>query len=44
MGGWDKGYAFTSTVLFNYVFDVYTFSVISNVFDNNKPYVLSTHN
>ena len=25
-------------------FDVYYFSIISNLFDSNEPYVLSTHN
>ena len=26
------------------VFDVYNFSVVSNLFDSDKPYALSTHN
>ena len=42
--GWDKGYVFTSPVFFNNVVDVYNFSIISNLIDNNKPYALSTHN
>ena len=39
-GGRDKGYVFTSHVFFNYVFDVYNFYIILNLFDNNKPYAL----
>ena len=34
---WDKEYASTSPAVFNYVFDVYNFSIISNLFDDNKP-------
>ena len=30
--------------IFKNAFDVYTFSMISNLFDSNKPYALSTHN
>ena len=29
---------------FKNVFDVYNFSLISNLFDSNKPNALSTHN
>ena len=29
--------------IFNYVFDVYYFSVISSLFDSDKLYALSTH-
>ena len=28
----------------NMFFDKYSFFIISNLFDNNKPYALSTHN
>ena len=35
---------FTLPALFNYIFDKYNFSIISNLFDNNKLYALSTHN
>ena len=28
----------------NMFFDEYSFFIISNLFDNNKPYTLSTHN
>ena len=30
--------------IFKNVFDVYNFCIISNLFDSNKPYALSTHN
>ena len=30
--------------IFKHVFDEYNFSIISNLFDNNKAYALSTHN
>ena len=30
--------------IFKHVFDEYSFFIISNLFDNNKPYALSTHN
>ena len=30
--------------IFKVVLDVYNFSIISNLFDSDKPYVLSTHN
>ena len=30
--------------IFKHVFDEYNISIISNLFDNNKPYALSTHN
>ena len=30
--------------ILKHVFDEYNFSTISNLFDNNKPYALSTHN
>ena len=30
--------------IFQHVFDEYKFFIISNLFDNNKPYALSTHN
>ena len=29
---------------FKHVFDVYNFSIISNIFDSDKPYALSTYN
>ena len=32
------------TPIFKYVFDVYNFSIISNLFDSDKPYALSTQN
>ena len=38
-----KGMHPTTSQLKN-VFDVYSFSIISNLFDSNKPYALSTHN
>ena len=33
-----------STSTFKNVFDVYNFSIILNLFNSNKPLVLSTHN
>ena len=30
--------------IFKIVFDKYNFSIFLNLFDNNKPYALSTHN
>ena len=30
--------------IFKHAFDEYNFSIISNLFDDNKPYALSTHN
>ena len=30
-------------VIFHNVFDAYNFCIISNLFDSNKPYALSTH-
>ena len=41
--GGDEGYVFTSPAFFNYVFDKHNFSIVSNPFDYNKPYALSTH-
>ena len=35
-GGWDEGYLFISLAVFNYVFDKYDFSAISNLFDKLK--------
>ena len=32
------------SAIFKHVFDEYSFSIIMNLFDNNKPYALSTHN
>ena len=40
----DVGDAFSPPAIFKHVFDEYSFSIISNLFDNNKPYTLSTHN
>ena len=37
LGRWDEGYVFTSLAFFNYVFGKYNFSIISNLFDNNRP-------
>ena len=31
-------------VIFRTVFDAYNFFIVSNLFDSNKPYALSTHN
>ena len=30
--------------IFKVALDVYDFSIISNLFDSDKPYALSTHN
>ena len=42
------GVCILSLAIFKNVFDVglpvYNFSVVSNLFNSNKPYVLSTHN
>ena len=42
--GEDESYAYPLTSHFLNVFDVYNFSIISNLFDGDKLYVLSTHN
>ena len=39
-----QGWMYTPPTIFKHVFDEYNFSIISNLFDNNKPYTLSTHN
>ena len=41
---WRNVPVFTSPAFFNYVSDKYKSSIISNLFSNNKPYALSTHN
>ena len=41
--GYDEGYAFSHKSFSKSVFDVYNFSIISNFFDSDKPYVKSTH-
>ena len=40
----DEGDASPSPTIFKHAFDQYNFSIILNLFDNNKPYALSTHN
>ena len=40
----DVGDASSLPAIFKHVFDEYSFSAISNLCDNNKPYALSTHN
>ena len=40
----NVGDASSPPAIFTDVFDGYSFSIISNLFDNNKPYALSTHN
>ena len=40
--GW--GVCILPPAIFKNVIDVYNFSIISNLFDSNKPYALSTHN
>ena len=42
--GWGVCIPFTSRFQLLYVFDKYNFSMFSNLFDNNKPHALSTHN
>ena len=42
--GGNMGDASPPPTIFKHVFDEYNFSIISNLFDNNKPYALSTHN
>ena len=39
----DEGYVFTSPAFFNFVFDKCNFSIISSLFDDNKPNELSMH-
>ena len=41
---WNVGDAFSLPVIFIHVSDEYSFSITWNLFDNNKPYALSTHN
>ena len=41
--GEDKGYASYPPAIFKNIFDAYNFSIISNRFDNYKPYALNTH-
>ena len=40
----DVGDASSPPAIFKHFFDEYSFSIISNLFDKNKPYTLSTHN
>ena len=44
-GGSDEGYASSHVppAIFKNVFDVYYFSIISNLFHSNKPYAFSTY-
>ena len=42
--GGDVGDASPPPAIFKYAFDEYDFPIISNLFDNNKPFALSTHN
>ena len=43
-GGGDVGDASPVPAIFIYVFDDYNFSVISNLFDSNRPEALSSQN
>ena len=42
--GESRGGAFPPPAIFKHVFDEYSFSSISNLFDTNKPYALNTRN
>ena len=42
-GALDEGYASFPLAIFKNVFDVYNFSIISNLFHSNKPYAFSTY-
>ena len=46
--GWTRGGRIRVMILppaiFNNAFDIHNFFIISNLFDSNKPYTLSTHN
>ena len=42
--GVGRGVCILPLAIFKNVFDIYNFSVISNLFENNKPYALGTHN
>ena len=43
-GGGGCGECISPLAIFKHVFDEYKFFIISNFFDNNKPYALRTHN
>ena len=40
-GGMDEGMYSPHQLFFDYVFDKYNFSIISNLFNDNKPYALA---
>ena len=44
LGGYDEGYGIHPPAIFLNVFDVCNFFIISNLFDSNMPYAISTHN
>ena len=41
---YGQGRMYPPPAIFNHVFDEYNFSIILNLFDDNKPHTLSTHN
>ena len=43
-GGKIKGICILPPAIFKNIFDVYNFSVVTNLFDSDKPCALSTHN